>query len=319
MAAEDPDTNSLIGTEAVAIGDVNGDGILDIVTAASDQGGFTLYLGDGTGRNWTEVRDSGLPSAEHPEPGGADPGGWARDVHLVDMNGDGRLDVVASYYSGPRVWRGDGKGHFEGHSKGLTTTSLGGVYAKVAVADINGDGRLDLAVANGINGAEMYLQNADGSWQGPIDMMPALKGGAQAIALGDLDGDGNVDVVIGGELLAVPNPDAFGLYVRFGDGKGGFVDARDTNLPAKAAQVVWGIKVVDVNGDGRLDIVAGTGGAMGTAERSAGSPPSQAERAAARGESPKKDGGKPQDDAKGGTPARVPTLQVWVNEWTRGR
>ncbi len=41
-----------IGSEDIALGDINGDGFLDIVAAASDQGGFSVYLGNGTGKNW---------------------------------------------------------------------------------------------------------------------------------------------------------------------------------------------------------------------------------------------------------------------------
>lgn len=299
--AKERDPEAFKGAEAVAIGDVNGDGFMDLVVSSSDQGGLTVYLGDGTGKNWTEVKDSGLPNGYKADPLDVYYGGWAVDLQLVHIKGDGCLDLVASYYTGPRVWWGDCKGHFEDHSKGLVKSTLGGIYGKIAVGDINNDGRPDIVIANNINGAEAYLQNADGTWQGPIDVMPELKGGATAVALADLDGDGNLDVVIGGALSAEPNYewDPHGLFVRWGDGKGGFSDRRATNLPSVGLEVIWGIKVVDVNGDGRPDIVVTTGGATGKVSRRPGLPPGANEV------------------TQKSLP--IPHVQVWFNEGTGGR
>ncbi len=290
------DQEGFKGAEAVAVGDVNGDGFLDLVVSSSDLGGITVYLGDGTGRNWKEVKHSGLPNGEEPEPGDVYSGGWAFDLRLQDMNGDGHLDVVASYYTGPRVWWGDGKGHFADHSQGLIKTRVGGIYGRLAVGDLNGDGRPDLVIANNYNGAEAYLQNADGTWQGPIDVMPDLKGGATAVALGDLDGDGKLDVVIGGALSPEPNYEwlPHGLFVRWGDGKGGFSNRAATNLPSVGLEVIWGLKVVDVNGDGRPDIVVSTGGATGKVSTRPGLPPDK------------------NSVSQKSFPA--PNVQVWLNE-----
>lgn len=299
----DPEGNKFAGTEVVAVGDINGDGFLDIVAAASDDGGFAVYLGDGTGKNWKEV-DAGLPNPNRREPASGQEGGWAMDVQLVDINGDGNLDVVASYYSGPRVWLGDGKGRFEDRSNGLMKTSLAGIYRRLAIGDIDGDGRLDLAVSNSINGAEAYLQRADGSWQGPIDMMPELKGGAEAVALGDLNGDGKLDVVIGGSLAPSAEANPFGLFIRLGDGKGGWMDGR-SNLPRKGLEPIWGIRLADVNLDGRLDIVVTTGGASGLDSRmGALLPGRRSPQGAPRGAS----GGAGQEAPK----EKPPNIQVWL-------
>lgn len=302
--AKERDPGGFLGAEALVVADVNGDGFLDIVASSSDQGGLTVYLGDGTGRNWKEVKRVGLPSGEEPDPFDVYYGGWAFDLQAYDMNGDGILDLVASYYTGPRVWLGDGKGRFTERSQGLLKTQMGGIYGRLAVGDINGDGRPDLVIANNVNGAELYLQNADGTWKGPIDVMPELKGGAQAVALGDLDGDGKLDVVIGGALSPEINYEwvPHGLWVRWGDGKGDFGARPTTNLPTVGLDVIWGIAVVDVNRNGRPDIVVATGGATGRVPRGAGV-------------------GVP---ASGGTPAARPTadqksypapyIQVWLNE-----
>lgn len=316
MDIDQPDTNYLTGTEVVAVGDINGDGLLDLVVGSSDQGGVTVYRGDGTGKNWKEVESSGLPSAENPGDESAPYGGWVNDLHLIDISGDGCLDVVAAYYRGPSVWWGDCKGHFAEHSVGLTHSTMGGLYRKVAVADLNGDGRLDLAIANIVNGVEAFLQNADGGWSGPVDIMPELKGGATAVAFGDLDGDGNIDAVIGGAIVRnqLQPYDPWGLYVRLGDGKGRWVDGKGTKLSDKGLEVIWGITLVDVNRDGRLDVVVSTGGATGKAKGPGSDPPCRQRSPGEKGERIYKEGVSPWDAGIEGSGACLPRLQVWISE-----
>ena len=293
--AKERDPGGFLGAEAIVVGDLNGDGFLDLIVSSSDQGGLTEYFGDGTGRNWKEVKRVGLPSGEEREPGDLYYGGWAFDLRLLDVNGDGIPDLIASYYTGARVWWGDGKGHFTEHSAGLVRSGMGGLYGRLSVGDIDGDGRPDLTIANLVNGVEVYLQNADGTWKGPIDAMPELKGGAQAVALGDLDGDGKLDLVIAGALSPEMNFEwvPHGLWVRWGDGKGGFSARPTTNLPTVGLDVIWGLAVIDVNRDGRADIVVSTGGATGRISSRTG-PPGKG------------------DVKQKSYPA--PNVQVWLNE-----
>ena len=62
------------------------------------------------------------------------------------MNGDGNRDIVAAYAAGPRVWLGDGKGSWREASQGLPAPEIHGLYWGIDVADLNGDGRIDLVV-----------------------------------------------------------------------------------------------------------------------------------------------------------------------------
>ena len=278
----DSTENPFLGAEDLAVGDVTGDKKLDIVSCASDRGGFTLYAGDGTGKGWKETPDSGLPTADAPGEGHMDEGGWCREVLLQDMNGDTHLDVVATYQRGPRVWLGDGRGKFRAASEGLPVPLLNGIVHQVFVGDVNADGRPDLAVANQVNGPEVFLQNADGSWKPMGDLMPTMFGGAYSIALGDLDADGTIDLVTGGRLQ---KNGRFGIYALRGDGQGHF-SPFTSNLPDGSLEVVWGLTIADINRDRRPDVVATIGGVIGQA--------SSAERKAEKG--------------------KIPHVQVWLNE-----
>ena len=243
-SADDEDSR-FVGAEDVALGDVNEDGFMDLVVASRADGGITVYFGDGSGKSWKEARSDGLPKS-----------GWANKLLLRDIDGDGHLDVVASYYEGPRVWRGDGKGHWQPYSEGLPSPNAGGLYRGLAVGDVNEDGRLDIVAANARNGPELYLQTKSGSWQPAPAPLPSMTGGAKSVALGDLDRDGHLDMVIGGRQSA--NAD-YGLFILRGDGKGGWTELQNTNLPTTGLPPIWGIALGDVNGDGLLDLAVTTG------------------------------------------------------------
>lgn len=279
----------IVGAEDVTLGDVNEDGYLDIVAGASDQGGITVYLGNGA-FEWKEQEFTGLPTAEHPEPQDEQNAGWASQVRLFDINGDGHLDVVASYYKGPSVWLGDGKGHFTAASKGLPRPPVGGLYRGVAVGDINGDGRTDMVFANSVNGVEIFLQQVDCSWKQIPDVFPAMQGGAISVALADLSGSGKPDLIVAGRKTKEPGSN-YGVFVLKGDGKGGFEEV-DTNLPEAGLSLTWGITTTDLGNDGATDIVLSTGGVVPKARDKKGQPTGQQEI----------------------EELSMPRLQVWMNE-----
>jgi hypothetical protein len=255
--------NPFVGAEDLAMGDVNGDGKLDLVVGASDRGGFTVYFGDGSATTWTEHKETGLPTAEKPGEGLYDEGGWVRDLHLHDMNGDGHLDVVASYHAGLRVWHGDGKGMWTAASQGLPSPMLMGIGQQVAIGDVNKDGRPDLLQASTVQGVEVFLQQEDGSWKLGADPLPELRGGAMAVALGDFDGDGWLDIFAGGKRIKDIKV-GYGLFVLRNDTRGGWTPI-DAGLPDAGLEFVWGISTFDVDGDKRVDAIANMGNSVGKA------------------------------------------------------
>lgn len=299
IAQEAPpqEPNPFIGAEHVALGDINQDGQLDLVASASDRGGFSVYSGDGQGHTWQEMRGDGLPSADDPEIEDVQKGGWANKFLLHDMNGDGNLDVVASYYAGPRVWQGDGKGRWQSKSAGLPNLEVGGSYWGVAVGDIDEDGRPDLLLANVVQGPQVFLQQADGSWKKTAHVMPDLKGGAWSGALGDLDGDGHLDMVVGASLRRKANT-SYGLFVLRGDGKGNWTQVTGSGLPMTGLGFPWGIAIDDINGDNRLDIAVTT------------NPPSRQPLGHRQEKKYGKDGQAQQKHKEA-----LPRVQVWLNQY----
>lgn len=292
-----------MGAEDLAMGDINEDGCLDLVVPSSDQGGFAVYLGDCSGKNWKYIIGTGLPSFENPEPDDEDMGGWANRVILADINKDGHLDVLASYYKGPRVWLGDGKAGFKSASEGLPQPQFGGLYRGLDYGDLNEDGLLDIVAANDVNGPEAYLQLPNGTWRFTGDVMPSMQNGAVGIALGDFTHSGHLDIVVAGRLEKALGSN-YGLYYLQGDGKGNFKEIRNTDLPAQGLSVTWGVAVGDVNEDGRLDFIAATGGKVAGAKDNKPKP------------APKPRKGK---EGKTETPTGIaelplPRMQAWLNQ-----
>jgi hypothetical protein len=242
------------GAEDIDMADFNADGHLDIIMPASDDGGINIFLGDGRGTNegW-HWHDSALPKTS-----------FAKRASFVDINGDGFLDVLASAEHGPRVWLGDGRGGLTSASDGLPAPIYGGFYNGHDLGDFNGDGLLDVLAGNWADGPELYLQQPDGSWQKTKDVFPQMVGGAYGVAGGDMDGDGHLDIVCTGRL---PRETGFiyGVYLLLGDGKGNFAyTGTSSGLPIEGLAFTYGISLADIDKDGRLDIVACSGGMTAT-------------------------------------------------------
>jgi hypothetical protein len=219
-----------VGPNDVAVGDINGDGIPDIVSANSGANSVSVLLGNGNG-TFGHHKDYAA-------------GSITAAVALGDLNGDGRLDIVADNDFGESVTvlLNNGNGTFartDYHPGiGLTTT--------VSVGDLNGDGALDIVVGDYTNSkAVVLLNNGDGTFtiQSPFSV-PGNQ--PEVLRLGDLNKDGKLD-------LAVVYHNSAVVSVLFGNRDGSFATG---NNYARGGTESNGIALGDVNGDGNLDIVA---------------------------------------------------------------
>jgi LPXTG-motif cell wall-anchored protein len=135
----------------VTIGDVNGDGKPDLVTANDYTGSISVLLGDGAAQpNFTATAASPIPT------GGDGP----TAVALGDVDGDGHVDAVAvnQNTNDVSVLLGDGTGAFT-PATGSPFTTSGSGSSSLAIADMNGDGLIDLVTANSTSNNVSVLLN----------------------------------------------------------------------------------------------------------------------------------------------------------------
>ena len=214
--------------------DVNGDGHLDLAaTARLANHALCIWLGDG--KTFTAV-----------EPTWTDIGYAA--LATGDINHDGFPDLVgASHFGSVQTLLSDGKGGF---TEAIMRRKDG--YVAAQLADVNGDGELDLILLGFAKaGIEIYLGDGAGHWTlhttlpapPPNRTMPG-----RALIMGDLNHDGHIDIV------AAFN--RWGLYIYYGDGRGGFTGGAVDFIPPRAfGSSGISLALGDVNHDGHPDLI----------------------------------------------------------------
>ncbi|MEU8764259.1 FG-GAP-like repeat-containing protein [Streptomyces sp. NPDC048659] len=245
------------GGSAVAVGDLDGDGTPDLVTAIRAEG-LGVFLGSGGGAFGAVTKYPAPQTASSVFLGSA---------VITDVDGDGNQDVVSQDARGnvALVWRGDGTGALGAGTAvplnptpGCDTTGDNPCVvrfpADVAVGDFDEDGAPDLATANtNTHNVSVVPGRGDGTFGTAVPYALGAGTGPQGVAASDLDGDGHLDLVTANQSNGT-------LSVLKGDGTGGFGTPSSVptglSLPSK-------VKLADVDGDGDADAVVVAPGSPG--------------------------------------------------------
>jgi hypothetical protein len=235
----------------VALGDVTGDGRLDLVTSIFSGGGRVVSVVPGLGNG-----SFGTPAFY----GGGSNSTLANQqsygVALDDLDGDGRLDIAvtnfdqaAGYTVG--VLLNQGGGGFRAPTSYITgsgnTQPTG-----IAIGDVNNDSRPDLIMTNYNTSTVSVLLGQTGGIFGAASTYATGAAGPRELALGDVNKDGLLDIVTANFGSGGGNGST--ASVLLGLGGGSFDTAALYSVGASSSP--WHVALGDLNGDGRLDIAA---------------------------------------------------------------
>lgn len=220
--------------------DVNSDNHLDLIGEGS-LGGLSIFEGDGKGgfREARALQTTGKPG----------------QIQAGDVNNDGKLDVVAASFDGvgPNrvvdVFLGKGDGTFE---PAITTRMGDSAGRGNALADLNGDGKLDyVADDRDATAIDVWLGQGDGTF---LRGRPVLQSEVAHIRIADLNDDSIPDLIAATTFRSGGGP----LSMYLGNGDGTFQTRREYSVGADR-DAFWP-EFADLNGDGRMDIVVQNSG-----------------------------------------------------------
>jgi hypothetical protein len=229
--------------------DFDGDGVLDQLVFGPES--MELMLGTGDGRF---VPGGSTPNNPHTPTSDTSP--WPAPV--VDVDHDGRLDVIQAAADGYAVAFGNADGTFSATAP-VTGSRFPG---NAAVGDINGDGVTDLAVSE-YPGDSVDIYFGDATFGFSLAGRLELQVYSSALYLEDLNSDGQLDLFVAAAAYGVPEGAAPGTpasQVWLGNGSGGFTAG------ASVAASGSGLLLRDVNADGRLDALSATSLSLGNGD-----------------------------------------------------
>jgi hypothetical protein len=275
--AIDPDLHSPV-LGAPAVGSLAGDGSMDVVVATRS-GEVWAFASDGKPLAGFPIEAFAMHPAQNPATI-VDVGFFAAPT-LVDLDGDGRLEIVIGAFDGQvHAWHADGSAvagfpvplHDAATPVMLGDVGLQRIVATAATGDLDRDGKRDIVVASseryGMTG-RVYAIYHDGTMHpgGPFlpgwpvrdvltaDLLPVVgQGVPNAPVVADVDGDGADDVVVMGVggLPVVYHGDGSHAAVMLDPDFGAGAEATDGPLNLTIANAA----VADLDGDGVLDIIA---------------------------------------------------------------
>jgi hypothetical protein len=229
---------------ALAAADVNKDGKLDLIAVNQSDITVSVALGNGDGTFKTPTT--------YPIGGGYNANFLA--AAIGDINGDGKPDLVmAGYYGGNgilSVLLGTGGGLFGSAMVTLGANNYWSSPYGAQLADLNGDHKLDLVVADE-QGATVFLGNGDGTFGSPVNY-GTPSGNAASVAIADVNKDHKLDLVVSNIGYEGVNFSTVSVFL--GNGNGTFQKPQGYTTEVTPTSVV----LADFNNDGNLDFATGS-------------------------------------------------------------
>lgn len=229
-------TNTADFATAVFVGDLDNDGDLDILSASAEDDTIAWYENDGaTTPSFTKIVVSNIAD-------------FATSVTVGDMDGDGDLDILsASLFDDVVAWYENDGAADPTFTRIVITTATNGAYT-LAVGDMEGDGDLDIFSTSRYDDTVSWFEN-----DGGIDplfterIISTSVNNATDVSFGDLDGDGDYDIAASSR-----DDDTIAWFENNGGSNPTFTKIVLTNAADGARRV----SIVDIDGDGDLDIFA---------------------------------------------------------------
>jgi hypothetical protein len=241
------------GTQGIATGDFNADGLPDVAVICTGNSTVSVFLNQG----------GGVFAAEAPYPTGSSP----QSLAVGDLNGDGLDDVVVTdNSSGNKLGVLFSLGFDAGFDAGLaaesdTALSGGGFFfnAGIQLKDLNGDRALDVIVGNGAANKDVsiFLNKGDGGLSSEVTYIAPDAGFATQVAVGDFNGDGFPDIAVVNGFFGNA-----AMAVLFNDQTGKFT----AGASFKVDSFTMGLTTGDFNADGMPDVAVSTYYQMDTLE-----------------------------------------------------
>ncbi|MBM3728636.1 MAG: VCBS repeat-containing protein [Acidobacteria bacterium] len=234
-------TGGVDGVHGLALGDIDGDGRLDVVgNSAQPRGSFPGSLA------WFRNPGAGVRAAARWERNvfaDRDAPGLSHYFGVGDVDGDGKADIASAAKIGVEGnwfawWKQPAAGGRGPWPKQVIATGQPGA-TNIQVVDVNGDGRKDFLASRGHGFGLVWFEAP--AWT-PHEIDPRIAG-PHSLAVGDIDGDGDTDAVTCAK-------DDFQVVWYENNGKGGF-----TAHPIWTDQAAYDIRLADMDGDGDLDVL----------------------------------------------------------------
>ena len=238
---------------AVALGDVNNDGIADLGVSSKtgNKENVRIFLGNRKGR-FDLV--SGPPLAVGVSAEGRD---YKPVLRFADLNGDGNLDLISAngWRNSIEIFLGNGNGHFSPGSICETGARSMDLFS-FTLGDLDGDGHLDLVTSTPgqpPDAAPSRVETRRGDGKGRFAVAPSQKlltaPDAHVTVTVDVNGDGHPDIVLS-------HGNTHSLSILLNDGNGAF--ANQHGPPIDVGWPVSDLVAVDVNADKKVDLVTTT-------------------------------------------------------------